>query len=123
MIRDENGHPRDLAIVEKYGAVVSYLYPILQAMPRRHGDLRAHMIGLLCDTVGLLYHAAKSRQVSRLHAADAQLATLRYWLQFATDRRCISYHQHRTALGHIAEVGAMLGAWIKLAKSNGRSGT
>lgn len=125
MTRDEFVDARDLAIVEKYEAAVTYLYPILQNCPRRHSTLRDSLIGLLFDQVGLFYQAAKSKQASRLYAADANLATLRFWLRFAADPklRIISHHQHAVALRHLAEAGAMLGQWIKAAKSNGRSGS
>lgn len=124
MTRDDNIDARDLAIIEKYEAAVSYLYPIVQNCPRRHATLRDRLIGLLFDQVGFLYQAAKSKQASRLYAADANLATLRFWLRFAADPRLklISPRQHTVALRHIAETGAMLGQWIKTAKSSGRSG-
>ncbi|WP_411033804.1 diversity-generating retroelement protein Avd [Shinella sp. BYT-45] len=122
MKRDHNVNPRDLAIVEKYGAAVNYLYPILQSFPRRHGALRDEIVGKLMGAVDLLYHAAKSRQLSRLHAADAHLAALRFRLRFACDCRLLSPRQLSVALGHIYETGAMLGAWLRDAKGNGRSG-
>ena len=125
MTKDEFVNPQDLAIVEKFENAVTYLYPIIQSCPRRHGILRDKMIGLLFDQVGLLYQAAKSKQASKLYAADANLATLRFWLRFAASPKLklVSHHQHRVALRHIAETGAMLGQWIKTAKSNGRSGS
>lgn len=122
MHRDEHVKARDLAIVEKYEATVIYLYPIFQGFPRKHGDLRSHVNGLLMGTVGLLYQAAKSKQLSRLYAVDCQLAELRHWLRFAAREKILSHKQHRVALGHIAETGAMLGAWIRDVKSNGKSG-
>ncbi len=122
MKRDEHVNARDLAIVEKYEATVNYLYPIIQGFPRSHGVLRDGMTGQLMDMVGLLYQAAKSKQPSRLYAADAHLATLRFWLRFASGQKVLSRKHHRVALGHIAETGAMLGAWIRDAKGNGRSG-
>ena len=122
MMRDQNGSARDLAIVEKYEATVTYLYPILQTFPRKHGCLRDRMIDLVFEMVGLLYQAAKSKQASRLYAADAHLATLRYWLRFACGLKLLSHRQHQVALRHVAETGAMLGVWIRDAKGNGRSG-
>lgn len=125
MTRDEHVNARDLAIVEKYEEAVTYLYPILQASPRRHATLRDKLISLVFDQVELLYHAAKSKQASRLYAADAHMATLRFWLRFAADPKLklISQRQHAVALRHLAETGAMLGQWIKAAKNSGRSGS
>jgi hypothetical protein len=100
---------------------VTYLYPILQRCPRAHGNLRDAFMAALFDQVGLFYQAAKSRQPSRLYAADANLATLRFWLRFAADPklRIVTPGQHRHALRLLAETGAMLGQWIKSAKGNG----
>lgn len=125
MIRDEHTRPRDLAIIEKYEAAVTYLYPILQRCPRRHGNVRDAIIRVLFDQVGLFYQAAKSKQASRLYAADANLATLRFWLRFAagSDLRILTPHQHAVALRHLAEAGAMLGAWIGQVKGGGRAGS
>ncbi len=85
MVRDEFVKPHDLAIIEKFEAAVTYLYPILQSAPRRHAALRDNIMGLLFEQVSLLYQAAKSRQASKLYAADANMATLRFWLRFAAD--------------------------------------
>lgn len=125
VVRDQPAAHKGLAIIQKYEEAVEYIYPILQGCPRRHGQLRDRMIGLLFDQVGLFYAAAKSSQASRLHVADANLATLRFWLRFAAapSRRILSPRQHLAALRLLAEAGAMLGAWIKAAKANGRTGT
>lgn len=112
---------KQLAIVEKYETVVNYLYPIFQATPRKHGVARDLMLRALFEQVDLFTAAGKSNQSSRLYSADANLALLRFWLRFAADpkRKIITAHQHRHAQALIAEVGAMLGAWIKTTKSRG----
>jgi hypothetical protein len=124
MTRDENIDARDLAIIEKYEVALNYIYPKIQAGPRKHGTLRDHLIGLLLEQVRLLYQAAKSKQPSRLYEADAHLATLRFSLRFAArpDIRIITPHQLATVFRPLAETGAMLGQWVKTAKQSGRSG-
>ena len=47
IVRDENTATDALAIVEKYEAFVTYLYPILQNAPRRHGVLRDTVLAAL----------------------------------------------------------------------------
>ncbi len=118
--RDDNLTTDALAIVDKYEAFVHYLYPILQRSPRQHGVLRDTVLAALFMPIGGLYHAAKSKQVSRLHAVDAEFATLRSHLRFlARDSvRIITPHQHGTALALLAEPGRMLGAWIRKLSSN-----
>ncbi len=124
IVKDDNASTDALAIVEKYEAFVSYLYPILQRSPRQHGVLRDTVLAALFEPIGGLYHAAKSRQLSRLHAVDAEFATLRSYLRFLTrdQIRIVTPHQHRAALALLAEAGRMLGAWQKrLKESDARS--
>jgi hypothetical protein len=113
IVRDDNLQTDVLAIVEKYEVFVNYLYPILQRSPRQHGVIRDKVLAALFEPIGDLYHAAKSRQVSRLHVVDARFATLRSYLRFLVRNtvKIITPAQHRTALALIAEPGAMLGAW------------
>lgn len=119
--RDGNAPPAALAIVEKYETALNYLYRILQNCPRKHGVARDAMLGCLLGQPELFYMAAKSSQVSRLYVADGNLATLRFWLRFMVhpDRKVITPQQHKVALGHLAEVGRMLGAWAKTLKARG----
>ncbi|NIJ40355.1 hypothetical protein FHS78_000625 [Parvibaculum indicum] len=110
-----------MAIVEKLERLIDYLYPILQNVPRKHGVARDAALTSLFGQVELLIAAGKSKQASRLYSADANLAYLRFWLRFmaAPSRRLITPHQHRVASIHLAEIGRMLGAWIKTVKSRG----
>ncbi len=113
-----------LAIVEKYEAFVRYLYPILQRCPRQHGVVRDTVLAALFVPIGGLYHAAKSRQVSRLYSVDAEFATLRSHLRFlaSVNVRVLGPNQHVTALALLAEPGGMLNAWIrKLNSSDARA--
>ena len=73
------------------------------------------------DQVDMFIVAGKSRQVSRLYSADANLALLRFWLRFmaAPSRKIITPKQHQVAQAHLAEVGAMLGGWLKSMKGGG----
>lgn len=122
--RDENATTDALAIVEKYESFVAYLYPILQNAPRRHRVLRDAALAALFAPIGGLYHAAKSRQISRLYAIDAEFATLRAFLRFLASPhvRIVAPKQHEVALALIAEPGRMLNAWqrkLKASEANG----
>lgn len=110
---------QQLAIVERYEGFVNYAYPILLGVARAHHVARDRAIGAMLDQIGLFNDAGKSGALSKLYAADAGLASLRFYLRFfaAPGRKLISQHQHQTAAIHLAEVGKMLGAWIKRAQS------
>lgn len=122
MIKDQNIAIDGLAIIERYESFRDYLYPILQRAPRRHGMARDAALGTLFAAIGLIHHASKSKQLSRLHAVDAEFATMRSHLRFLarSNVRVITVRQHRTALALLAEPGGMLGAWAK--RLGGQSG-
>jgi hypothetical protein len=115
IVRDENVATSALAIVEKYEAFVTYLYPIMQRSPRHHGVVRDLVLREMFEPIGDLYHAAKSRNLSRLYAVDARFATLRSYLRFLVrlEVRILSSKQHAQALRLLSEPGRMLGAWQK----------
>lgn len=120
-IKDESCY-NQMAIVEKYERVILYLYPIAQSVPRKHGVVRDMFLKCLLGAPDTLMQAGKSNQVSRLYAADAQLAHLRFWVRFLVSIKCLTKHQQETSQVLIAEVGAMLGSWIKHRKAQGQSG-
>jgi hypothetical protein len=123
IVRDENTATDALAIVEKYEAFVNYLYPILQNAPRKHGVLRDVVLNALYPPIGALYQAAKSKQVSRLYAVDAEFATLRAFLRFLSQGgiRIITPKQHEVCLALLAEPGGMLNAWQRKLIQSGAS--
>jgi hypothetical protein len=79
----------------------------------------------LLGQVQLFVEAGKSSQISRLYAADAGLATLRFWLRFLLGGQVkgITQHQCVTAQALIAEVGRMTGTWINQHKRRGSHGS
>lgn len=113
-----------MAIVERYESVIAYLYPIAQNVSRKHGIARDRFLGCLFDQVDLFIEAGKSNQISRLYAADAGLAKLRWWMRFLTKPsvRSMTSHQCETAQVLLAEVGKMMGAWIVKQKRKGQAG-
>lgn len=108
-----------MAIVEKYERVIAYLYPIAQSMPRKHGTAREMFLQCLLGVPDALFQAGKSNQVSKIYAADAELAHLRFWMRFLHSIRAMSPHQLQTAQVLLAEVGAMVGGWIKRRRTQG----
>jgi hypothetical protein len=113
-----------MVVVEKYETVISYLYPIAQNLPRKHGVARDLFLACLLGQVQLFVEAGKSSQISRLYIADAGLSQLRFWLRFlrSADVKGITPHQVRTAQALLAEVGKILGAWIVKQKRRGQHG-
>lgn len=91
------------------------MYPIAQNMPRKHGVAKELFLRDMLNQVELFIIAGRSGQISRIREADAGLTMLRFWLRFLSSSACaaMTQQQHRTASVQLAEVGKMLGAWIR----------
>lgn len=108
-----------LAILDKYEKVINYLYPIAQSIPRKHGTAKVMFIECLLHLPDILIQAGKSNQVSKIYLVDAAIAHLRFWLRFLLTIKALSPHQLQTSQIMIAEVGAMVGSWIKNKQKQG----
>lgn len=116
-VKDKNASSDQMLMIEKQERVIAYLYPIIQRTPRQHGVLRDKVLACLFDTADHIMQAGKSGYVSKLYAADASIAMLRFYLRFYKEGlRHITNNQHNHALSLVAEVGNLLGAWIKRRK-------
>lgn len=106
---------KNLIIIEKYEEFVNYIYPVLQNIQRKHGVAKEHITLCVFNQIELFYKALKSTQKSRLYEADANLASIRFYLRFLVDekRKLISKKQHQTASIKLAEVGKILNSWIQ----------
>lgn len=112
---DPSKEAHGLYMVEKYERVVDYLYPLAQSIPRKHGTFRELLIRQLFLVAEHLNEAIKANQLSRCYIVDGSLGQLRFMLRFMLHhkRKLITEHQLETSQSLIAEVGAMLGKWIK----------
>lgn len=111
-----------LLVVEKYEAFLAYFYRVAQNIPRQHGVVRDMFLRDLLGQVRLFNDAGKSGQVSKLYAADAGLQTMRFWLRFLSheDRKLITVKQHQVGSVMLAEVGKILGSWIRKVQKSGK---
>lgn len=111
-----------LLIVEKYEGFLAYFYRVAQNIPRQHGVVRDMFLRDLLGQVGLFNEAGKSGQVSKLYVADAGLQTMRFWLRFLSheDRKLITVKQHQVGSVMLAEVGKLLGSWIRKVQKSGK---
>jgi hypothetical protein len=94
-----------------------WLIPLVQKFPRAHRfGLAERIQRLVLDFQDTLTAAGKSSGVQRkrlLERADILLAQLRIWLRLARDLEIISLRRYEHAARMIAEVGRLLGAWLK----------
>ena len=107
-----------MVVVGRFDGFANYIYPMLTNTSRQHRVLRDTMIGAIFEQYRLFHAAGKSSQVSRVYEADAGLAYIKELLRFmaSPDRKLVSRRQYEVASVHLAETGAMLGAWVKSAQ-------
>lgn len=107
-----------MAVVQRFDGFVNYLYPMLTNTNRVHRVLRDTAIAAVFEQYRLFHAAGKSNQISRVYEADAGLAFLKELLRFmaSPERKLVSRRQYEVASVHLAETGAMLGAWVKTAQ-------
>jgi len=122
VIKDQVVSYDQMAIIEQYEKVIAYLYPIAQSIPRKHGVVRDMFLRALFKQTEMFYEAGKTNQIGKIYVADAGLAGLRFWLRFLVTPKvkCITKHQHETALVLIANVGSMVNSWV--IKRKGQNG-
>ena len=93
-----------------------YLLQISDTFPRSQRDLRQRIRTLGMGCLDLLIDARKStpyRRRALLREADATLDKLRYTVRASQELGLISPKQYLHAAGLMAEVGKLLGTWIK----------
>lgn len=108
-----------MALIEKYERVINYLYPIAQSMPRKHGVMRDMFLTCLLGIPKEIYRAGKTNHVSKVYEVDAMIAELRFWMRRLFENKCLTIKQLQAAQALIAEVGSMVGAWIKKKRLQG----
>jgi hypothetical protein len=111
----DNKAANQLTILSKYNTFFMYLYPILINMSGRHRVLRDKTIDVMLNQIHLFNDAIKSNQVGKLYIADSGIATLRELLRILSDEKVklLSQKQYGVSSLHLAEVGKILGSWIK----------
>jgi len=127
-----------LVIIEKYDKFLSYIYPRLQEIPRKHGILKEKTILLVFQQAELIYRLIKTKPINKtkLYDLDAGLATVRHHLRFLAETRNVTVvfdkesgksirkegkflldkKAHTTASILIAEVGKIVGTMMKDSK-------
>ena len=101
--------------VKMFDSVI-YLFQITERFPRSQRDLRQRIRALSLGCLDLLIDARKSppyRRKELLRQADGTLDKLRYTVRACQELGLISQKQYLHAAGLMAEVGKLLGTWIK----------
>jgi len=94
-----------------------WFVPQIQKFPRIYRfTLSERVQRLAFDFQDAIIAAGKSQgaiRLDKLKQADIQLEQLRIWLRFSRDNQLVTIKQYEHASRGIAEIGRLLGAWLK----------
>ena len=94
-----------------------WLIPQVQKFPRSYRfGLAERIQRLALDFQDTLVAAGKSKGIARrdlLMNADIGLEQIRLWVRFARDNQLMTIRQYEHAARMMAEVGRLLGGWLK----------
>ncbi|MGL5965319.1 MAG: diversity-generating retroelement protein Avd [Fusobacteriaceae bacterium] len=104
-----------LSIIQKTMDFELYVYPLLEKFPRAE---KYAMITRVKNTLReiikkILKASASDRKKSHLFEADSELKMLRYEMRLAKELKYISIVRYEIISVKLAEIGRMLGGWIK----------
>lgn len=110
-------HPgkADLPIFTKWLEFLYWLQPVIEKFPRRVRFTLSNRIEyLLLDVIEDLVEARYSRdKISVLKHVNLQLEKMRVLLRISHQRQFLSHNAFQHAIRQLAEIGSMLGGWIK----------
>lgn len=109
--------PDDMVILTRTFDLLAWLLPKAEAFPKvfRH-TVTQRMMDAALDFQETLFDAQTQRGTARtahLRAADAHLNKLRLYLRLAHQWRWFNDGQYRHVSVMVAEVGRLLGGWMK----------
>lgn len=97
--------------------LLSWLLPLTEGFPRsQRFVVTARLQGALLDFQELIIEANAQRgrlRAEKLRLADAELLKVRIYLRLCERWQWLSSGQYRHVSGMVAEVGRLLGAWLK----------
>ncbi len=118
----------DLIILSRVFDLLAWLLPKGEQFPRNYRHtVTDRLMGAALDLQELLFEAQAMRGAARINClrrSDAALNRLRLYLRLAYHWRWLSPGQYKYISSQVAEIGRLLGGWIKQAEKTkqGHSG-
>lgn len=111
--------PKELIIQQKVYDMILYGYPALEQFPKSQKFSLAQDIKKCMDRIMRLIIAANKKYTKKttLQELDVEVAALKVYIRMARDLRYLPTKKYDVWAVKIAEVGRILGGWIKAANS------
>jgi len=110
----------ELKILQKMYDLILYIYPVLVQFPKSEKFAMVAEIKNTCfEILKLITRANKEKQkLEHLRQLDASLELLRTQVRLSVDLKFIPTKKYEVISRHLAEVGKMLGGWIRSSNIN-----
>jgi four helix bundle protein len=104
-----------LTLLQKVYDFLLYIYPVIAKFPKYEKfTLQTQLKNCVIDMARLIIRSNKSTtKKSHLYEADVLLEELRMLIRLSHDLRYINPHQYGVICGKTAEIGSLLGGFIK----------
>lgn len=100
---------------------LTWLLPVTNNFPRAHRHtITRRLLDAACDLREQLEsanHRSSSERLACLRLADESLERVRLYLRLAARWQWISSGQYQHAAGMVAEIGRLLGGWMKVTRA------
>jgi four helix bundle protein len=105
----------NLVIYQKVYDFSLYLFPIVDKFPKHEKfALSTHVKDCVLDLARLIIRANKSRDKRPLlHEVDVRIEEVKFLLRLSHDRKYLSHKSYEHSGRLVAEIGRLLGGWIK----------
>ena len=114
--------PDEMVILTRTFDLLNWLLPKSAKFPRFYrGTVTQRLVGAALDFQEALFEAQSQRGEARLaclQSADAHLNKLRLYLRLAHHWQWLNNGQYKHISQMIAEVGRLLGGWLKQVRKN-----
>lgn len=114
--------PKDLIIYQKVYDMILYAYPALEQFPKAQKFSLAQDLKHSMDKILHLTLAANKKYTKKttLQELDIEVAALKTYIRVAYDLRYLSPKKYEVWSGLLAEIGRLLGGWIRFANGGAR---
>ncbi|MDP3013723.1 MAG: diversity-generating retroelement protein Avd [Candidatus Subteraquimicrobiales bacterium] len=105
----------NLIIYQKLYDFTLYLFPIIDKFPKHEKFVMCtHIKSCVLDMAREIIRANKSRNKKQLlYDVDVKIEELKFLLRLAYDRKYLSHNSYEHSGKLVAEIGRLLGGWIK----------
>ena len=117
--------PDDMVILTRTFDLLNWLLPKSEKFPKRYrATVTRRLMDCALDFQETLFEAQSQRGETRLESllsADAHLNKLRLYLRLAHHWRWLNNGQYNHVSQMVAEVGRLLGGWLKQVRTKGEA--